>query len=52
MQDVAISLADGPYNSGSTQGLYHPNHQVNKHTIMALRSAPNGKQTGFNLSAI
>ncbi|XP_074629841.1 voltage-dependent L-type calcium channel subunit alpha-1D-like isoform X2 [Acropora palmata] len=28
MRDVAISLADGPYNSGSTQGLYHPNHQV------------------------
>ncbi|XP_068694848.1 voltage-dependent calcium channel type A subunit alpha-1-like isoform X3 [Montipora foliosa] len=28
MQDVAISLGDGPYHSGSTQGLYHPNHQV------------------------
>ena len=32
MQDVAISLGDGPYHSGSTQGLYHPNHQVNKQT--------------------
>ena len=48
MQDVAISLADGPYNSGSTQGLYHPNHQVNKHTIMALRSASNRKRTAVN----
>ncbi|XP_020626974.1 voltage-dependent R-type calcium channel subunit alpha-1E-like isoform X3 [Orbicella faveolata] len=27
MQDVAISLADGPYHSGSAQALYHPNHQ-------------------------
>lgn len=28
MNDIAISLADGPYHSGSAQALYHPNHQV------------------------
>ena len=28
MQDIAASLADGPYHSGSAQALYHPNHQV------------------------
>ena len=28
MQDIAVSLTDGPYHSGSVQGLYHPNHQV------------------------
>ncbi|XP_027058824.1 voltage-dependent N-type calcium channel subunit alpha-1B-like [Pocillopora damicornis] len=29
MNDIAISLADGPYHSGSAQALYHPNHQPN-----------------------
>jgi len=28
MQDVAVSLADGPYHSGSAQALYQSNHQV------------------------
>lgn len=28
MNEIAISLADGPYHSGSAQALYHPNHQV------------------------
>ncbi|KAJ7339584.1 hypothetical protein OS493_005987 [Desmophyllum pertusum] len=29
MQDVAVSLTDGPFHSGSAQALYHPNHQTN-----------------------
>lgn len=34
MQDVAVSLADGPYHSGSVQGLYHPNHQVRNKSLI------------------
>ncbi|XP_078356406.1 voltage-dependent L-type calcium channel subunit alpha-1F-like isoform X2 [Oculina patagonica] len=36
MQDVAVSLADGPYHSGSAQALYHPNHQVRRAFIINL----------------
>ena len=34
MQDVAVTLADGPYHSGSVQGLYHPNHQVRNKSLI------------------
>ena len=36
MQDVAVSLTDGPFHSGSAQALYHPNHQVSKTSLGCL----------------
>ena len=46
MQDVAVSLTDGPYHSGSAQALYHPNHQVRTAFKNTLEMSDSGKLMG------
>ena len=53
MQDVAVSLADGPYHSGSAQALYQSNHQVRTtfvllHTRMSGSGKVMGKKSKFS----
>ena len=52
MQDVAVSLADGPYHSGSAQALYQSNHQVRTTFILLhTRMSGSGKVMGKKASS-